>query len=257
MAFNVIRRRMFRGEQEQRTNRQNAALAGSLALVAGLVNTLGFLQGGVFTSHVTGHAGQLTIALTLHGPSSAWPLAARILAFFGGALFACLAIEGARYQRKPYAYSALLVLEAGLLSIVLLEQPATDFATIALCMAMGLQNGLVTRLSGAVVRTTHLTGVVTDLGIEAARWLQLVAWRAWTRLRGPGAVPRRSIVPQAPKAMLLLTILGAFLGGGSLGSALFTRIGPGALLTPILLLLIGAAMAFRNGMESLGPENRK
>ena len=48
---------------------------------------------------------------------------------------------------------------------------------------MGLQNALVTRVSGAVVRTTHMTGVLTDIGIE------LVRMRAWVRdgPRGQGA----------------------------------------------------------------------
>ena len=35
-----------------------------------------------------------------------------------------------------------------------------------LLFAMGLQNSFVTKISNAVVRTTHLTGLFTDLGID-------------------------------------------------------------------------------------------
>ena len=34
---------------------------------------------------------------------------------------------------------------------------------------MGLQNSFVTKISIAVVRTTHLTGLFTDLGIDASQ----------------------------------------------------------------------------------------
>ena len=63
---------------------------------------------------------------------------------------------------------------------------------------MGMQNSLVTRLSGAVVRTTHLTGVVTDLGIEAARWYR---WHR-AKLRAlPTLLPSRS-TPDRPEPSL-------------------------------------------------------
>ena len=76
-----------------------------------------------------------------------------------------------------------------------------------LCAAMGLQNSLVTRLSGAVVRTTHLTGVLTDLGIEGARWFRL--WRAnlahRTRIRlTVGTAPPG--IYSSSKVILLLTL---------------------------------------------------
>lgn len=248
---------MFKGEHGHRSHRQNVALAGALALVAGMVNTLGFLKQGVFTSHVTGHAGQLSLAITFPADGSLGLITARIVAFFLGAVVACVAIEGAPWQNKPYIYSILLLLEAGLLLDALMEPSGIPLGSLALFAAMGLQNGLVTRLSGAVVRTTHLTGVVTDLGIEAARWglLLFSGTTSWRRKIDSAAA--RDARPSLPKSLLLLTIFSAFLTGGVLAGWLFTQAGVVALAAPISLLIIGGALAFRNGMESLGPENRR
>jgi uncharacterized membrane protein YoaK (UPF0700 family) len=41
---------------------------------------------------------------------------------------------------------------------------------LMLLYAMGIQNALVTKVSRAVVRTTHFTGIFTDLGIDLALW---------------------------------------------------------------------------------------
>jgi uncharacterized membrane protein YoaK (UPF0700 family) len=43
-------------------------------------------------------------------------------------------------------------------------------------MAMGMQNAMTTKFSGAVIRTTHITGLTTDMGIVTANWLQGCAW---------------------------------------------------------------------------------
>ena len=225
---------MFKGEYEHRSHRQNTALAGGLALVAGMVNTLGFLKEGIFTSHVTGHAGQLSLAITLHSDGTLWTISGRILAFFFGALLACLAIEGSPWQNKAYIYSVLLILEASLLSRGATAPAGVQFGEKALFAAMGLQNGLVTRLSGAVVRTTHLTGVVTDLGIEVARWGLLFVARA-TSKRETFTVPFKGYShPSIPKSLLLLTICTTFLIGGVIEVWLFSRSDVVALVAPIV-----------------------
>lgn len=250
---------MFRGEREYRTNGQNAALAGSLALVAGMVNALGFLKLGVYSSHVTGHVGKIATDLAVGHVADLRANIASVLAFFTGAFVASLAIESGRWRHTPYVYSALLLLEACMLGSVFFEPERSSVtATLALCGAMGLQNGLVTRLSGAVVRTTHLTGVVTDLGIEAARWFQWWTARMSARPHSNGTSEADVAVrPSLPKALLLSTILVTFIVGGLIGGWLFIQLGVTALAIPIFLLILGGALAFRNGMESLGPANRQ
>jgi uncharacterized membrane protein YoaK (UPF0700 family) len=114
-----------------------------------------------------------------------------------------------------------------------------------LCAAMGMQNALVTRLSGAVVRTTHLTGVITDLGIEAARWLAWGSGRASARLglrspREPGAPPARE------KVALLATIAGAFTLGALAGATSAVSMGRASALLPASGIAACALYAFRS-----------
>ena len=103
-----------------------------------------------------------------------------------------------------------------------------------LCLAMGMQNSLVTNLSGAVIRTTHLTGVVTDLGIESARWHYWLFTR-YTSTRGAR--------PSPVKAVLLLTILSAFTIGAISGALFTMNRGPSAMLVPSAALLLAAGYA--------------
>ena len=185
-------------------------------------------------------------------------------AFFAGAFVASMMIESAAFGATPNAYGAALALEsmilAGFVAIAVPPRPAE--ATLP-CVAMGMQNSLVTRLSGAIVRTTHVTGVVTDLGIEAARWFRW--WReALSRafgLRftiGKNAAER----PAPAKIGLLATIAGAFVSGATVGAALALSAGRWALVLPAAALAFGAAYALRTargGIESVpppGPESR-
>ncbi len=258
---------MFQTEGDQRSDRHNRILAGYLALVAGFVNSAGFILVGSFTSHVTGNVGRLADNFALGHRAAAVLAATMIGAFFLGAFLASMAIESKLLSRRPYVYGALLLGEAGLLGafFVLARLMDTtnprylDSLALLLCAAMGLQNSLVTRLSGAVVRTTHLTGVVTDLGIEAARWFRF--WRAHVsrrmqiRLTVGGSPPARP--PHAPKAILLLTILGAFVLGSTAGAILAVRLGHASLAVPLVLLLGGGLAAIMSGWGWLGEEARK
>jgi uncharacterized membrane protein YoaK (UPF0700 family) len=216
-------------------------------VVAGFVNSSGFLLIGTFTSHVTGNVGRLTADVAARQASAAALAVTMIVAFFAGAFVASMAIEANAFGRRAYVYGALLLGEAGLLlaffAVARLLPSADphvrDAQAAVLCAAMGLQNSLVTRLSGAVVRTTHLTGVVTDLGIEAARWFRFarhhVGARARLKLTVTAAPAER---PHLPKAALLLTILGAFVLGGAAGAVATAQLRHLALLLPAGVLLV-------------------
>jgi uncharacterized membrane protein YoaK (UPF0700 family) len=258
---------VFHHEGQHRTDRHNQLLAGYLALVAGLVNSSGFILIGTFTSHVTGNVGRMADNLALGHGEAALLAATMIGAFFLGAFVASMALESNATQRKPVVYALLLFGEASLLGTFYVlaahvgagSPRVLDSIALLLCTAMGLQNSLVTRLSGAVVRTTHLTGVVTDLGIEAARWFRF--WRAHISRRmqirlvmgkSPPAQP-----PHAPKSFLLLTILGTFVLGSAAGAVLAAQSGRSSVLVPLVLLLGGGVMALVSGGEWVGPEVRK
>src|SRR5262249_37772568 len=147
---------------------QNAILAAYLAFVGGFVNSAGFLLIGSFTSHVTGNVGRLANDLAAHDPKAAAGAGTMIAAFFAGAVLASMILESDALGRVAFAYGTALALEAVLLATFMLVFAGLagghllrDLEACLLCAAMGMQNSLVTRLSGAVVRTTHLTGVLT------------------------------------------------------------------------------------------------
>lgn len=246
---------MFRNEGSGRSTIHNQILAGYLAAIAGFVNSVGFLLLGSFTSHVTGNVGRFADDLAL-GRTAALFAAMMVITYFAGAFVASMALESNVLRKRPYVYGSLLLGEAGLLATFTLlsyfmdtRNPRVhDGQAMVLCFAMGLQNSLVTRLSGAIVRTTHLTGVVTDLGIEAARWFRL--WRAQvghhTHLRLT-AGDRAPVVPRAATSYLLLTILIAFVAGSAAGAVLSVGVGHAALLAPVALLVAGGVFAISSG----------
>jgi uncharacterized membrane protein YoaK (UPF0700 family) len=249
---------VFQHEGNERSHRHNQILAGYLALVAGFVNSAGFILIGSFTSHVTGNIGRMANDVALGDSSAAMFAVIMIVGFFGGAFAASVALESSLIRSRGRVYGVLLLAEAALLatfavlSYVMETSDARfkDVQAILLCIAMGLQNSFVTRLSGAVVRTTHLTGVVTDLGIEGARWFR--HWRARlgarARIRlvaGDGDV----LAPQGPRTVLLLTIVGAFIAGSAIGAVSVIHAGHLVVLAPTALLVGGAAFAFKRARD--------
>lgn len=243
---------MFRGEGQERSDRQNRLVAGYLAAIAGFVNSAGFIVIGSFTSHVTGNVGRLADDVALGRPHAAAFAAILISSFFAGAFVASMALESRLIERRAVVYALLLSGEAALLVAFTLVYAAVsptaprvkDAAAAMLCLAMGMQNSLVTRLSGAIVRTTHLTGVVTDLGIESARWFRY--WRsAIAAARGVrltlAAHPAER--PHRPKFALLATIFGSFVGGAAGGALVVEQVGADAMWIPAAALLAAALVA--------------
>jgi uncharacterized membrane protein YoaK (UPF0700 family) len=245
---------MFQHEGPARSERNNRLVAAYLAWTGGYVNSASFVLLGIFTSHVTGNVGHLAADIWRHDPVGILGALALIGAFFAGAVLASVIIESAGFRSRPNAYAAALALEAALMLVVILLPDAMDppsrgvlYGEAALvCAAMGLQNSLVTRLSGAVVRTTHLTGVVTDLGIEAARWLR---W-AWSLLARGADTPRALGNVERPvvaKVTLLVIVATAFGLGALSGAWAALWIRQEAFIVPFGGLAVAAAYAFATG----------
>ena len=119
-----------------------------------------------------------------------------------------------------------------------------------LSLPMGLQNAVVTRISHARVRTTHVTGMVTDIGIELGNLLDLaVTGRAWRRLDSRDGEAEYSAGKLLPHGVTVLS----FLGGGVLA---YRRLGPLFLFgAALLLLLIALPGVIRRG-ESPVPRHK-
>jgi len=251
---------VFSLEGPARRASQNRVLAAWLSIIAGYVNAAGFLIVGSFTSHVTGNAGRVANDVVQRDFGAAGRALLLVLAFFLGAFAANLVLLTRIIRRRAWMYTLLLLVEAGLLMVFAragygsVELPGphhADLKAAILCFAMGLQNSMVTVISDARVRTTHLTGVVTDLGIEAARWVRWSAGRASQLLPIEGLVAPVSR-PQSATSLLLLTILFGFLAGAVLGAEATTLRGPDALYAPAVALILAAVYSAWTGRHAPG-----
>jgi uncharacterized membrane protein YoaK (UPF0700 family) len=256
---------MFRHQGPARSERDNRLLAAFLALIGGYVNSCGFLLIGVFTSHVTGNVGRLANDMVARDAPASIAAFVMIGAFFAGAFVASMMVESNFFGRTPTAYGTAMLAEATALAAFLLISHLSDSAhprfqdakSLFLCAAMGMQNSLVTRLSGSVVRTTHLTGVVTDLGIEAARWFRWWRGNASSALQVKLSFGRNP--PERPnpgRARVLLTITGAFMLGAVLGAFGANAMGPNAMAFPVVAVLLGATYALVSGRDITGIPSR-
>lgn len=218
---------MFRHRGKSRTLSHNLRIASLLSAVAGIVNITGFMAIGRLTTNVTGHFAFLIDEVFQLQWWNALVFFAYIFAFFAGSFTSSFIVEehSRRKHRHNYTRSVLLesaiLLVLGLSAHLWINQYPHAFAC-ALLFAMGLQNSLVTTLSNAIVRTTHLTGLFTDLGIEFS---QLFFYRK-----------KRDRKKLMASIKLRLTIICFFFIGGISGGVLFTHTGFYALAFAALLL---------------------
>src|SRR5256885_6245139 len=159
-----------------------------LPAIAGAVNASGFFALGTYTSHMTGMVSRAGDELAQRH----WWLATRALfflaSFMSGAVAATALVLQARRRDQPAFWRPLLLEAAILLCFASLGAGTArgvhfgDFVmTSLICAGMGVQNALVTKLSGARIRTTHLTGVTTDIAIEGTKLFD--RWRTVSRGR--------------------------------------------------------------------------
>lgn len=162
---------MFRYKSKHRTYRDNLRIATLLSFVAGMVNVAGFLAVGQLTTNVTGH---FAFFIEEIYNLDAWRGVVYFLFvffFFLGSFFSGILIEWINRKNEKYVYIIPVLIEASILIFVAfysnnLSVEKTNSIAYLLLFAMGLQNSLVTIISNSIVRTTHLTGLFTDLGIE-------------------------------------------------------------------------------------------
>jgi uncharacterized membrane protein YoaK (UPF0700 family) len=219
----------------QRTDLGNRRLGLSLAFVAGAVNAGGFFAVGHYTSHMTGVVSALADDLVLGNVKLLVTGLLSLVAFLLGAATSAILINWGRLHEAHSRYALPLLLEAGLLLAFGLSGAALVAgghitATLALlCYVMGLQNAIITKASRAEIRTTHVTGLVTDIGIELGKLLY------WNGKQG-SAVPVRA---DRNRLALLGGLLLMFMTGGLVGAYGFHYFGYAATvpLAAVLMLL--------------------
>lgn len=209
--------------------------AAALSCVAGMVNVVGYLgfEHQAIT-HLTGTTTLLGAALTAGDSRSALHLLGVIVAFVAGATVSAMIVQDSTL-RLGRRYGVALALESALLfaAVPLFEQGRLAGALFA-AMACGLQNAMATTYSGALVRTTHLSGMFTDLGIGLGH-----------ALRGMPLAKRR--------LMLSGLIVVSFFAGGLIGAGVFRAIGYGALLVPAALTgIVGIGYGLYRQLSSAG-----
>ena len=195
-----------------------------LALVAGSINAVGLLSfEHQSVSHLSGTATLLGVSFLSAPLQNIMHLLGILLSFLFGSIVAGYLLHGTTLKLGRH-YDTALFLESALLFITLWFLSAGSFyGHFFSSAACGLQNALATTYSGAIIRTTHVTGTFTDLGIMLGEFF-----------RGDAFDKRKA-------KMFSITIIG-FILGGVFGAFLYMKYQFMALLFPAITCLIIAVI---------------
>ena len=219
---------------------QQARLAISLSWIAGYTNALTLLTCGQVTSHLSGTVSQIGVEVAELRWTSTSYLLGLLGMFLLGAFASGAMTEFGRMRRMQSIYVLPMVVEAVLLGgfALLIDWQATAnlqtenarvWLTFLPSFAMGLQNATITRISGGVVRTTHVTGVVTDLGLELSK----MAFGRLGRRRAKGSA---RAMQEHWRALMLASILASFALGAGLGTLAFDLFEAYSMVPAVLFL---------------------
>lgn len=232
---------MFKYRLDQMPDRSVVAHWLLLGFNAGCINAGGFLATGRFVTHVTGFATLFGTDL-LHGHVLASISILSVPVFFlAGATIAGLLTDRPLHNHDVPHYDYVMALCAACLALAALAGEFETFGHFGqsvrleetymllalLCLASGLQNGAITSSSGASVRTTHLTGLTTDLGLGIARLLTF------------DTKDRRFDEEALASSLRVGTIL-AFIAGSAAGAGLFLSLHFRGFLLPAGIALYAA-----------------
>jgi uncharacterized membrane protein YoaK (UPF0700 family) len=230
----------------ERTAEGNARLGFVLAFVAGATNAGGFLAVHQYTSHMTGIVSSMADHLVLGGYDVVLAGLGGLVSFLLGAMTSAVMVNFARRRRLSSEYALPLLLEAALLigfglagaSLQRFEGLFVPATVMMLCFVMGLQNAVISKISRAEIRTTHITGTLTDIGIELGKLLY------WNRTAREGKVLANR------KRLATLSVLAAsFFIGGLAGALGFKHVGYVATV-PLAVVLV--ALACVPALDDLG-----
>nr|WP_145544848.1 YoaK family protein [Variovorax boronicumulans] len=232
-------RRFFVLTSRHRAPSTNLVLGLLLAFNAGAINAGGFLVLHQYTSHMTGFTSQLADGLALGQGRLVLTALGALLAFVAGAAATAMLVNWGRQHRLDSIYAlpllceALLMFPFGLMGAITLgwQTPfAVPLTVLLLSFIMGLQNAVGSKTSGGRVRTTHMTGNITDLGMELGKLLYV----------NHASAPRRVRHDRA-KLRLTTGLLASFLFGGMAGALGFSRLGF-VCVVPLAALLLAVSL---------------
>lgn len=228
--------------------RQKSRLAISLSWIGGYTNVVALIALGTVVSHVTGTTTNLGRTIGSGDFERAGFFAFLLLTFVTGAALSALLTESARRRGWRSKYVLPISLEALFLTLLIIQlnhfgpvqSGVIFYGNVGLAsLAMGLQNATITRISGSVVRTTHMTGIFTDLGLEGVQyffwWSDKLEQFRRERIGRLLKVSRRH--PSAMRLLLLLSIAGSFGFGTIAGTIAYAHWSALSMLAPVCFLL--------------------
>lgn len=218
-------------------------LAYYLTFIAGAANAGGFMAVHQYTSHMSGIVSAMADNLVLGNLLAVAGGLVALAAFVSGAAASAIMINWGRRRGLHAQYALPLMSEAMLFVGFAITGAASPSERLSgtgvvvivalLCFIMGFQNAIITKISGARIRTTHITGLVTDAGIEIGK---AAYWN-----RSPASPHLPPVTADIAKLTLLCALIGLFFIGGVSGALLFAQIGFAAALALALPLAILAA----------------
>ncbi len=226
----------------------------ALCGIAGATNAGGFLAVGQYTSHMSGILSSVADNLILGQVKLAVAGIALIASFLGGSITTAWMVNWSQRRQMRSAFARPLLVEAILLlvfgvfgaAISHFEEFFVPVTVLLLCFIMGLQNAVITKISHAEIRTTHVTGLLTDLGIELGKLLYF-----------SGSVFAQKVLANRRKLRIHLLLVASFFGGALAGAYGFKTVGYVATVPLAVLLMVltwGPMMDdVRNGRFASGP----
>jgi uncharacterized membrane protein YoaK (UPF0700 family) len=184
----------------------------SLAFLAAALNASFMIQIGTSVSHLTGDLSRFAVDAAAdddHPTDSLTILAVALAGFVAGAIFAGIFIHHMNLDiSRPYGRSIMVIGLILLASSWALESSVV-VAVLLAAIACGLQNALATHFRGIILRTTHITGLLTDIGVLIGM-----------RIRGREITGWKIMVP--------VSIVSSFFLGALSGAALTFAVAKGA-----------------------------
>jgi uncharacterized membrane protein YoaK (UPF0700 family) len=210
---------------KRRTPDSDRHLAYFLTFVAGAANAGGFMSVRQYTSHMSGIVSSMADNFVLGNSGLFVAGLAAVVSFIAGAATSAILVNWGRRLDLNSEYALPLLLEAMLLLVFgifgshLQSQVwfFISFTVLLLCFIMGLQNAIITKLSQSRIRTTHVTGLITDFGIELGK---LFYWNDPSN-----ANLLQKVTADRTKLRLLGSLVSLFFLGGILGAFAFQKFG--------------------------------
>ncbi len=235
---------------KNRSTEADRRLGFSLSFVAGATNAGGFLAVKQYTSHMSGVVSAIADQTALGDLSLALAGAGSLISFLLGAACSAVLVNWGRRRQLHSQYASPLLIEAALLlcfgllgsHLALWDTLFVPATVVLLCFIMGLQNAMITKLSGAEIRTTHMTGIVTDIGIELGKLFY------WNSAKADPGAP--SVLADRARLKVHGTMLATFFVGGVAGAMGFKHIGYASTVPLAVVLIVLAIVPRVDGLRA-------